>query len=173
MKMTFYKILNKGVSKNTSKLIADEIIKTPKRFDDLLQEILADKKGTSWRAAYVLDLLCDKDFSFFEKNKEELIDFLFKTKDASIHRHLCKLSSRTEIPKEKHGVMLNFCTKKIFSDKVRVAVKVHCIEIFYNISIEQAELKQELELIINEVIDNNTVAFSCRAKKILKKLKNN
>jgi len=61
--------------------------------------------------------------------------------------------------------MLNFCTDKIFSDKVRVAVKVHCIEIFYNISTHQPDLKPELELIINEVIGNNTVAFSCRAKK--------
>jgi len=171
--LDFYKILNKGVSKNAMKLIADEIIKYPEKIDELLKEIFADKKGTSWRAAYVLDLLCDKDFSFFENNKEQLIDFLFRTKDASIHRHLCKLSSRTEIPEEKQGVMLNFCTNQIFSDKVRVAVKVHCIEIFYNISTKQPDLKPELELIINEVIDNNTVAFSCRAKKILKKLKNN
>ena len=169
--MNLKRELNKGVSKNTSKLIADEIIKNPKRIEELISIILEDKKGISWRASYVLDLLCDKDFSFFEKNKEQLIDFLFKTNDASIHRHLCKLISRTEIPEEKRGIMLNFCTDKIYSDKVRVAVKVNCIEIFYNISIKHSELKPELELIINDVINNNTVAFSSRAKKILKKLK--
>ena len=171
--MNFNKILNKGVNKNAMKLIADEVIKNPKRISELLQEILVDKKGISWRASYVLDLLSDKDFSFFEKHKEELIKFVLQTKDASIHRHLCKLISRVEISEEKQGLMLNFCTDKIFSDKVRVAVKVHCLEIFYNISITQVDLKPELELIINETIDKNTAAFSCRAKKILKKLKNN
>lgn len=171
--MTFYEQLNKGVSKNGMLLIAQEILNHPEKIDDLINLLLKDEKAVSWRAAYALDLLSDKDYSFFESNKEKLIDFVLQTKDASIHRHLCKLISRTQIPKNKQGLILNFCTDNIFSDKVRVAVKVHCLEIFYNISIDEPELKAELELIINEVIGNNTVAFSCRAKKILKKLKNN
>ena len=169
--MTFYKQLNKGASKNTSKIIANEVLSNPNKIDELILLILQDESGVSWRASYVLDILSDTDFSFFESNKEKLIDFVLQTKDALIHRHLCKLISRAQIPELKQGLILNFCTDNIFSDRVRVAVKVHCIEIFYNISVENPELKTELELIINEVIDNNTVAFSCRAKKILKKLK--
>ena len=169
--MDFNKYLNKGVSKHAMNLVANEIMMHPKRLDELISIIIENKKGSAWRAAYSLDELCSKDYSFFEKNADKLIEFVLTNPDASTQRHLCKLISKYNIKEKHQGEMLNFCTKSIFSDKVKVAVKVHCLEIFYNISVIHSELKPELELIISEVISKNTVAFSCRAKKILKKLK--
>lgn len=169
--MDFYKHLDKGVSKYAMNLIADEIEANPNRIKELVEIIIENKKGISWRAAYSLDELSARNYSFFEKYADELIEFTLSSPDISTQRHLCKLISKYPVKEKHQGKLLDFCTEKINSDKVKVAVKVHCIEIFYNISVVHPELKHELELIINDVMNKNTVAFSCRAKKILKKIK--
>ena len=75
------------------------------------------------------------------------------------------------IPKEKQGEMLILCNDYIFSEKVPTAVKVHCLQIFYNITDEESDLKPELIQIIEDSYEFNSAGYKSRASKLMKLLR--
>jgi hypothetical protein len=51
-----------------------------------------------------------------------------------------------------------------------VAVKVHAMQIIYNHALIYPELKEELITVISDQVDNNSVGFKARGKRLIKKL---
>ena len=68
------------------------------------------------------------------------------------------------------GQLVDLCFERMLSGTVPVAIKVHCMEILFNIVKAEPDLKGELRLAIESRMNQETAGFRSRGRKILKQL---
>ncbi len=85
-------------------------------------------------------------------------------------RSLLRLMCRYEIPEEEQGLLIDLCFGYMVSELYPVAVKVHAMQIIYQHTLLYPELKEELQTVIEDQMENNSVGFSSRGRRILSQL---
>ena len=164
------KQLEKYRSKQNILIVADYIIKNPDLLNLLFQIICDQNNEKKWIGAWALDHIHQKEPKLVEGYIDKLILIFKETDSTSVQRIFGKILSLYNINDKVDGDFINLCFNFIESEEIPVAVKVHAMQLLFNISSKYPELKQELRIIIEEHIPNNTVGFKSRANKLLKKL---
>ncbi|MDP3180636.1 MAG: hypothetical protein Q8M67_02355 [Bacteroidota bacterium] len=143
----------------------------PEYLDLIVSKAIDDSQDENWRAAWMVDKIHEKHPDLVIPYLPALTDFLLTTKNAGKKRHLLKLISLHAIPEEKIAVLLNF-GYEIFTDASEpVAVRVHAMQVLFNIAIKEPDFAGELiELIEHEIEFHGSAGMSSRGRKLLKKL---
>ncbi|WP_430932756.1 hypothetical protein [Saccharicrinis sp. 156] len=157
-------------SKQDALLLSSFIVKNPVFIEELFVLMRNYKNKKYWLAAWVLDHVFEESPELLLPYMDPMIELFQTTKSGSIQRIVGKLLSFNDITDKVDGSFVNICFDMLTSQTIPVAVKVHAMQLVYNISTKFPELKPELKLVIQEQIPNNTVAFAARAKRLLKKL---
>ncbi len=148
-----------------------EIPVFPERINLLMEIILSEEYKHSWRAAYIMDKIYDESPELIHPFIDAFITNLPSLKNLSKKRHFLKLISQNQIPEEHMGFLLDFCINTLSSTEPP-AVRVHAMQILYNISEILPDFKVELYSVIEHEIEyHNTPGISSRGKKLLLKLK--
>jgi len=101
----------------------------------------------------------------------EMTAFLLKTQNSSKKRHLLKLISLHDIPEEKMALMLNYCIDAFTNAAEPIAVRVHAMQILFNIAQKEPDFAGELiELIEHEIEYHFSAGLESRGWKLLVKL---
>lgn len=146
----------------------------PEYLELLMEKTKDDLHAENWRAAWMIDKIHDKHPGLVKKYLPEITRFVTVTSSPGKKRHLLKLISLNEIENDNLAVMLNFCLNVFTNTAEPIAVRVHAMQVLYNISEKEPDLKNELiELIENEIELHNSPGLSSRGKKILHKLRGN
>jgi hypothetical protein len=149
-----------------------EITKTPEYYRMLMEIALYNRNKKSWRAAYLIDKINDNHPILLNPFLNEIIDRVRIEKNHSKKRHFLKLISQNELPSEQQGVMLDFCIKTFTSAKDDLAVRVHAMQILYNISEKELELKPEILALIEYEMENHSSAgIVSRGRKLAEQLR--
>lgn len=152
-------------------IVAATLLQNPEQFDVLMQLALNDPRQRSWRAAYLADKIHDKNPELLKPYLPALTAQLYVEKNASKRRHWLKLISQNNIQKEHIGFLFDYCIETFTSAKEAVAVRVHAMQILYNISEMEPDLKPEvLQLIEQEMEYHPTAGIRSRGKKLAAKL---
>ncbi len=152
--------------------LINEVIHSSKDYHTLMELALYDQKPVSWRAAYLVDKINDINPNLLLSYLEPMIKQVKIEKNGGKRRHFLKLISMNKIPEEQQGSLLDFCIDTFKSDKEAVAVRVHAMQILYNISKLQPELQQEILAVIeHEMKYHSSAGITSRGKKLVKKLK--
>ncbi len=125
----------------------------------------------SWRAAWLMDKIHNKKPKMIEPFIKEIILQLKKETSSSKIRHFLKLISLYAIPKNHSSFLFEYCHQHFTSAKEPVAVRVYALQVLYNLSEEEPDLKPELLSTIryeNEL--HSTAGIRSRGKKLAKKL---
>jgi hypothetical protein len=156
---------------NMDFLIA-EISAEPK-FLILLTEIaLNSDHPKSWRAAWILDKIHEKNKLLIVPFIPLIIDQLKIEKNEGKKRHLLKLVSQNTIPEHEKGFLLEYCIATFTTAKEPIAVRVHAMQVLYEISQTEPGLKPEILAIIeNELEEHSTAGIRSRGIKITGKLR--
>lgn len=153
-------------------LVVHEIENHPKLFSVLMDIALYNSEQKSWRAAYIVDKIHDNSPELIRSYIEPLIIQLKTENNTSKKRHFLKLLSMNDIPKQHYGFMVNYCIEALTSAKEPPAVRVHAMQVLYNISEIEPGLKPEILVIIeHEVECHATAGILSRGSKIIKKLR--
>jgi hypothetical protein len=100
-----------------------------------------------------------------------MTDFMLITKKSGKKRHLLKLISLHDIPEEKMAILLNFCIDVFTNAAEDIAVRVHAMQILFNIAQKEPDFAGELiGLIEHEIEFHGSAGISSRGGKLLKKL---
>lgn len=91
----------------------------------------------------------------------------------AVIRNSIRVLEDIEIPEEFHAEVMNACFAFIEKPSTPAAIKAFSLTALFNLSKQYPEIKQELQLIIQERIDGETAAFKSRGKNILKSIANN
>ena len=152
-------------------IVAASMLNDKAQFKTLIQLALNDTRQKSWRAAYLVDKIHDEKPELLQPYLPALIEQLKVEKNASKRRHWLKLISMNKISEEYIGFLFDYCIETFTSGSEAVAVRVHAMQILYNISEMEPDLKPEvLQIIEQEMEFHPTAGIRSRGKKLATKL---
>jgi len=152
-------------------LFINEAGKTPENFDMLMDIALNSTDKKSWRAAWLADKIHDEYPLLILPYIETLILKLHTLEDQGKRRHFLKLLSMNELPEKYYGFLVDYCFT-VLSSEEPASVRVHAMQVLYNISEKEPGLKPELALAIEQEIEYRpTPGIISRGKRLLKKLR--
>ena len=139
--------------------------------DQLLKLALDDRDSRNWRAVWMMDRIHEKHPQLIVPFLPAMTDFVLTTQNAGKKRHLLKLISLHPICEDRMVTLLNFSMDVFTAAKEPVAVRVHAMQILFNIAQQEPGLVGELiDLIENEIELHGSAGISSRGRKLLKKL---
>ena len=152
-------------------LVMRHISEFPQNLNRLIQLALDDSDQRNWRAVWMVDRIHEKHPELVIPYLSAMTDFVLITNNSSKKRHLLKLISLHPVPEDRMVTLLNYCMD-VFTDAVEpVAVRVHAMQILFNIAQQEPGFGSELmDLIENEIELHGSAGISSRGRKLLKKL---
>lgn len=154
-------------------LVVKYISDCPENLDRLMNIAMNDQLDKSWRAMYLAEMIHEKRPELILPFLPAMTKFLLNTHNASKKRHLLKLISLNEIPDTKMALLLNFCIEVFTNSEEPIAVRVHAMQILFNIAQKELDFSGELiSLIEHEIEYHGSAGISSRGGKLLKKLYN-
>ncbi len=165
--MTKKELLDLLASWENLELIINEVILHPEYMKLLIEIALYSNYPRRWRAAWMADKINDTTPELIIPFMEELISALHAETNSGIKRHILKLISKHEIPDKHQPFLLNYSHQCFTSASEPVAVRVHAMQILYNLSEKEPEFKPELlSLIQHETEVHSTPGIRARGKKL-------
>jgi hypothetical protein len=137
-------------------------------FDNLIDLIFKGSPPVPLRASWVVCAVTDKYPHLLSPYMTRIVEHLTNFKHNGIHRNLLRQISKVEIPEELLGILYDICNKWLLSKTEPPAVKVHCMQVLFNISEREPDLKPELSLIIEQFIDNDSAALRSRSRSLFR-----
>ncbi len=152
-------------------LIINEALNNSQCLHLLLEIALYSNRPKSWRAAWIVDKINDNNPELIEPYISRMIIQLKKETGSSKKRQFLKLISLHKMPPEHHSFLLEYCIKCFTSAGEPIAVRVYALQVLYNISEKEPELKSELFSIIQHEIElHSSAGIKSRGIKLAKKL---
>lgn len=151
--------------------MADCLLTYPEKIPGLINFGLHSFEKASWRALWVADKIHEKQPALIRPFIAQMVDALQTTDNESKLRHLLKLISLNELPPEKLSFLLDFCLRELTDAARPVAIRVHAMQILYEISVLEPDFKPELAQVIEHEMDfHGSAGINSRGKVLLKKL---
>jgi hypothetical protein len=170
MTNTLADMLLAGNTRFNTDLVAAHIGTDEALFKELINIMVTAKTPLPERAAWVMSTVTDSYPWMIFPHFNRIIDHLLHCSNSSLLRNILRLLTNIDLPEEKTGVIFDFCYKSLNDQKQPPAVRVHAMQILYNISEKEPDLKPELKLLIESHLENASTGFANRAEKLLKKL---
>lgn len=152
-------------------LLVRQLENSPEDLKILMALAMEDKHPKSWRAAYIAEKINDNHPELIAPFIPEFIYQLKEEKSTSKKRHYLKLISLHGFHRKHHSFLVDYCLKCFTSASEPVANRVHAMQILFNISEKETDLKFELLSIIEHEMELHvTPGILARGKKLKKKL---
>jgi hypothetical protein len=87
----------------------------------------------------------------------------------AIKRNGLKALELTTIPEKHYGPLADICFRFVMSGKEPIAIKAYSIGILDKIGDEIPEIRQELKLVLQDLMPYESAGFQSRARKVLSK----
>lgn len=152
-------------------LIIQEAGNHPEHFSVLMDIALHSTENKSWRAAWMADKIHDKYPHLVLPYLEPMIEKLRHDLQQGKKRQFLKLISLHNIPEKYFGFLVDKCIEFLTSAKEPPAIRVHAMQVLYNISEKEPDLKPEILAVIRHEMEyHSTAGIISRGSKLAKKL---
>lgn len=166
----FYNLLEAG---ENVPVLVNFCIDQPNHISLLMDIAISDSRQGTWRSMWVADKVHEQHPELILPFLEEMIEAAKTMKSESKLRHLLKIISQNKIPEKHLSYMLDYSIEQLTNVERPVAIRVHAMQILFQISEQEPEFKPELiQLIEHEMEYHATGGIQARGKQLLKKLKN-
>ena len=166
----FYKLLESG---ENVRILTDFLLEHPNQIDQLVDIALNDPRKGMWRAMWIIDKIHEKSPKLIRPHINRMIEAIESISDDSKLRHLLKIISLNKIPQQHLSFLLEYGINELTNAERPVAIRVHAMQILFEISKQEPDFKQELiQLIEHEMEYHATGGINSRGKRLLKKLYN-
>lgn len=169
--MTLEELLIREQSRANTDQVVEIITKRPELFNDLWQIFLKNENPVSRRAAWVIDLLTEKNDLLQLSHLNTLISVLPSFKHDGLRRHSLRILERNKLPEEKLGELATLCFQYLENPNESVAVKMFSTKILHNLAQKEPEISREIIDIIEIQLDDCTPGFKSIGMKVIKSLR--
>lgn len=153
-------------------IVVKELSHSPEYFRLLMSIALHNHEQRSWRAAYLADKIHDDHPEMLIPYLPEIIKKLETENNGSKKRHYLKLIGMNTIEPKFFGFLVDYCLTAFTSAKEAIAVRVHAMQILFNISEKEKDLKPEILAVIEHEMEfHSTAGIISRGSKLAKKLR--
>jgi hypothetical protein len=148
-------------------LLVREIQNHQEKMSDLMEIALESHHPKSWRAAWLADKIYESNPEIVKPYIDKMIIGLkTETRDGQ-KRHFLKLISLNEVPSKYHSFLMDYCLNCFTSAGEPVSIRVHALQILFNISEQEPDFKPELLSVINHEIElHATAGIAARGRKL-------
>lgn len=168
--MDFRSLLMNFPSGAEKELFIREVHGNPAHFLSLLELALHEKDPIAWRASWVLDGSDEQHAGLATSSLNHIVQSLPALESKGSLRSLLRLLCRYDIPEEDQGLLIDLCFGYLTSELYPLAVKVHAMQIVYNHVLIYHELKDELVAVLEDQMENNSVGFMSRGRRLIKQM---
>ena len=165
--------LIKEHSKTTTEKIARTIEKKPEQFKELMSVLLGKDYVLAQRAAWAFNYTVERSPELLTPYLKDII-LKLDTKDAhpAVYRNILRVLQDYPVPEKYHSLLLDQSFKRLTDATQDPAIRAFAMSCAANICKHYPELKRELLLLINGLLDYpQAPAIVARAKKVRKELK--
>ena len=152
--------------------LARDMHRFPEYIGLLMEIAFENKDQVSWRAAWMADKIHEKHPEVIEPFLVPIILQLKTESHTGKKRHFLKLVSMHPVPDEFDSFLMDYCLNILTAENEPPAVRVHAMQVLFNISEKIPDLKPELaDIIENEMEFHPTPGILTRGKKLAAKLR--
>lgn len=170
--MKLWEEILKEHSRRQSEKIAAYIGDDEKRFAELMNLFLGNTYRVTQRAAWIVSICADRNPFLIEPFLSKMVNNLSGDVHDAVKRNTLRIFQSIELPKKLWGKTADICFRFLMDAEEPIAVKVFAMTVAANICNHEPELKNELQLVIEDQLENASAGFKSRAKRILKKIAN-
>lgn len=168
---TLDELLLTEMSRRNTDLVADLISQKPELFESLFLLFKKNVEPLSRRAAWVIDTVSEKDPGLIAPYLSEMVDLLCIFKHDGLKRHSLRILARSPLPADDRlGILVSSCFEWLLSPGEAVATKIFCMDILYQVSQDEPDLKKELADSIEWRLNEETAGYKNKGLKMLNKL---
>ena len=140
----------------------------PVKFAVLFHCFKSKEAKISQRAAWSLSYCVEKFPELVIPYFGEMVELLKKEGiHDGIKRNILRTFQYTEIPYEQEGELLELCFAYLIDRKEAVAIRVFAMQVLANLAKKYPEIKNELNVLIEDELPYAKPAFVSRGRKIL------
>ena len=133
-----------------------------------LWELIEDQKDPyHWRVAWLLTHIADIKPELLIPFQTQMMDILDRPMHNGVHRSVAKILSEQDISEDNEGPLYDKCISMVNNGNVHVAIRVHCMEVAWNIGKKYPDILPELKLIIENHLPGEKPGFKSRGNRIL------
>lgn len=183
--MDFRSILSSShITLKRLNIIRDEILQNSANFEEVYSLIFDKSFKQAWRAAWVLEKVCEKNSSFFtESHTLQLMAFSVKisnskttsgTANNSLKRTLLAILKNLPIPENISVEFINICFERMASMKEPIAVQVLSMKMLVRISGKKSDFIPEIIATLDNIdLTSVSAGFIAARKQTMKALSQN
>ena len=137
----------------------------------LWEIMISNKHPHAWRAAWSIFHLVEKQKELIRPYLQEIVELLPNFIHDGQKREMMKVLLLFPTTDLEMGKLVDICFKILDNPNESLAVRVHAMQIIYNISEIEPDIKPELKSTIIHHLPNSTKGFVGRGNKLLNKMK--
>ena len=151
--------------------IADYIGDDKQRFKELMHLFLSDEYRVCQRSAWVVSTIADRNSELIEPYIEPMLLNLKEGVHPAVIRNTVRvLNNLKELPDNILGLAASICFNYLETPSVPVAIRVFSMRVLCKICFKEPDLKNELIILIEDMMPNESPGFKSAGKDVLKKL---
>lgn len=163
-------ILKENSKKQTLK-VANYVGEDENLFAEVMRLFFANEYRVTQRIAAVVSVCFEKHPLLIKKYIESLLKNLEKENlHDAVKRNTVRIFQFIEIPKKLQGLAFQNCMNLLLSPDEPIAVKAFSMTVLANICKQEPDLRNELKIVIEELLPYGSAGFKNRGIKILKLL---
>lgn len=160
------------MSRNNTDYVTEIILKNPDLFHEAFDLVILNEEPVSRRAIWALDVISEANPSLMLPHLDKLIENFSKFNHDGLKRHTLRILSRYDIPEDREVEVLEMCFQFLHSDKESIAARFYAMEVLYNLSEKEKDLKHELIAVLEFLPPQKSTGLRNHILKLLEKLKN-
>lgn len=164
--------LLKEHSKNQTIKIVKFIGDDKQKFKELMNLFFHDEYRVVQRSAWVVNCCAEAHPELIRPYLNKMIEYMHKPVHDAVRRNTVRILQFTDIPEKLTGKAATVCFDLLQSKSEPIAVKAFSMTVLANICKTHPELKNELKLVIEDLLPYSSAGLLSRGKKILKALEN-
>ena len=153
-------------SETLIKSLADMTIQRPGLLNELWPFAISTDPS-AWKALWVMDKIHESHPDLINPYLKPMLENVESLKQSGQKRHILKILSLNPLPKEPTGSFINYCFVILQSKSEPVAGRVYAMQILYNITQMIPAFKNELGIVIENVMIEGSPGIISRGRKLL------
>ncbi|MFK7922133.1 MAG: hypothetical protein AB8H47_09260 [Bacteroidia bacterium] len=168
--MNLYEILKARTNRDHMVEIAQWVGEDADRFAEVWRLVNCGEEPTAPYASWLMDYCLQLHPPHLLPYRKGALDLLRQPLHNMIHRNLVKHLYRVPIDEDIEGELYDLAINKINNPQVEIAIRVHCMDVAWEIAKPWPELREELRLVIEGHIVDGSAGFKSRGKRVLKRI---
>jgi len=157
---------------DTMTLLRHESVDNPAHLPDIMEIALHGKEQIAWRAAWLCEKINDHHPGILAPWIDVVTRSLPRIKHHGLRRQLLKIVTLYPIAEADRGLLTDYCLERLEDTSDPSAVKAHAMQILYNISEAEPDMKEELLQVLEWTLETGeTAGIQARARNLANRLR--